>query len=299
MPTALAKITSTGIMMKPAMTRGSAGGTRATGPGLERIDLFGHPHRTQLGGIAGTNAAGENHRGQHRAQLEHDGLDQHARQEVDRNGSGELVSRLQRGNPAREPGDQQHDEKLPTPMFHASVIARGTQIFTSLRPRTSSTTSKLSLPIWETEVSEALPINRGTASTGEDINPRGECSCRGVSFEPHTPKSTPGSIRGSSPEVILFRRRWNSWFRRHGRDLPWRRTRDPYHIVVSEFMLQQTQVARVEWYYGRFLRHISLIPTGPWPRPRWYGNHGKGWDTIGERPTCIGWPLRWSTSETE
>jgi A/G-specific adenine glycosylase len=73
------------------------------------------------------------------------------------------------------------------------------------------------------------------------------------------PKSTPGSIRGSSPEVILFRRRLNSWFRRHGRDLPWRRTRDPYHIVVSEFMLQQTQVARVERYYGRFLRQYPTI----------------------------------------
>ena len=78
----------------------------------------------------------------------------------------------------------------------------------------------------------------------------------GCILNPMPPKSTPGSIRGSSPEVILFRRRLNSWFRRHGRDLPWRRTRDPYHIVVSEFMLQQTQVARVEWYYGRFLRHI-------------------------------------------
>ena len=73
------------------------------------------------------------------------------------------------------------------------------------------------------------------------------------------PKSTPGSIRGSSLEVILFRRRLNSWFRRHGRDLPWRRTRDPYHIVVSEFMLQQTQVARVEQYYGRFLRQYPTI----------------------------------------
>ena len=42
-----------------------------------------------------------------------------------------------------------------------------------------------------------------------------------------------------------FRRRLLRWFRRHGRDLPWRRTRDPYHVIVSEFMLQQTQVSRV------------------------------------------------------
>lgn len=73
------------------------------------------------------------------------------------------------------------------------------------------------------------------------------------------PKSTPGVTRGSSPEVIRFRRRLITWFRRHGRDLPWRRTRDPYHIVVSEFMLQQTQVSRVEQHYQRFLVQYPTI----------------------------------------
>lgn len=43
------------------------------------------------------------------------------------------------------------------------------------------------------------------------------------------------------------------WFGRAGRDLPWRRTRDPYAILVSEFMLQQTQVATVIPYYERWL----------------------------------------------
>ena len=42
-----------------------------------------------------------------------------------------------------------------------------------------------------------------------------------------------------------FRRRLLTWYRAHGRDLPWRRTNDPYHILVSEVMLQQTQVDRV------------------------------------------------------
>jgi A/G-specific adenine glycosylase len=50
-----------------------------------------------------------------------------------------------------------------------------------------------------------------------------------------------------------FRRSLQRWFRRHGRDLPWRRTRDPYAILVSEFMLQQTQVATVIPYYERWL----------------------------------------------
>jgi len=53
-----------------------------------------------------------------------------------------------------------------------------------------------------------------------------------------------------------FRRRLLSWYRRHGRDLPWRRTRDPYAILVSEFMLQQTQVATVIPYYHEWLRRF-------------------------------------------
>ena len=73
------------------------------------------------------------------------------------------------------------------------------------------------------------------------------------------PKSTPGVTRQRSPEILRFRRLLVAWFRRNGRDLPWRRTRDPYHIMVSEFMLQQTQVARVEQYYGNFLRQYPTI----------------------------------------
>ena len=48
------------------------------------------------------------------------------------------------------------------------------------------------------------------------------------------------------------------WFRAHGRDLPWRRTRDPYAILVSEVMLQQTQVARV---VPRYLAFLERWPT--------------------------------------
>lgn len=50
-----------------------------------------------------------------------------------------------------------------------------------------------------------------------------------------------------------------AWFRRHGRDLPWRNTRNPYHVLVSEVMLQQTQVSRVEGYYGRFLSEFPDV----------------------------------------
>ena len=46
------------------------------------------------------------------------------------------------------------------------------------------------------------------------------------------------------------------WYRRHRRDLPWRRTRDPYAIWVAEIMLQQTRVATVIPYYERFMRRF-------------------------------------------
>ena len=49
-----------------------------------------------------------------------------------------------------------------------------------------------------------------------------------------------------------------AWFAEHGRDLPWRRTRDPYAVLVSEVMLQQTQVARV---VPRYLGWLQRWPT--------------------------------------
>ena len=62
----------------------------------------------------------------------------------------------------------------------------------------------------------------------------------------------------ASPRLHHIQQTLIEWFRRHGRDLPWRRTRDPYRILVSEIMLQQTQVDRVLPKYHAF---ISLFPT--------------------------------------
>ena len=55
-----------------------------------------------------------------------------------------------------------------------------------------------------------------------------------------------------------FGARLRAWYRANSRDLPWRRTRDPYHILVSELMLQQTQVSRVVPKYHEF---IGRYPT--------------------------------------
>ncbi len=56
-----------------------------------------------------------------------------------------------------------------------------------------------------------------------------------------------------------FRRQLKQWYRAHARDLPWRRTADPYCIWVSEIMLQQTQVATVIPYYERFLESFPTV----------------------------------------
>jgi A/G-specific adenine glycosylase len=82
----------------------------------------------------------------------------------------------------------------------------------------------------------------------------------------------------SPRNTTVFRRRLLRWFRRHGRDLPWRRTRNPYHVIVSEFMLQQTQVSRVEAYYQRFLDRyptIEALASAP------AGMVRESWDGLG------------------
>jgi len=88
------------------------------------------------------------------------------------------------------------------------------------------------------------------------------------------PKSTPPH----AARTRLFSRRLLEWFRRHGRDLPWRRTRDPYRIVVSEFMLQQTQVARVKQYYPRFLKQFPTVEALAGAKP---GMVREAWEGLG------------------
>jgi A/G-specific adenine glycosylase len=59
--------------------------------------------------------------------------------------------------------------------------------------------------------------------------------------------------------LAAIRRRLLSWYETHKRDLPWRRTSDPYAIWISETMLQQTQVATVVPYYKRFMRTFPNV----------------------------------------
>ena len=60
-------------------------------------------------------------------------------------------------------------------------------------------------------------------------------------------------------ELAAFRKPLLAWFRQFRRDLPWRRTRDPYWVWLSEIMLQQTRVAAVIPYYERFLERFPNL----------------------------------------
>jgi A/G-specific adenine glycosylase len=77
---------------------------------------------------------------------------------------------------------------------------------------------------------------------------------------------------------LNFRRRLLAWFKRHGRDLAWRRTREPYQILVSEIMLQQTQVSRVEEYWPRFLKRFPSMSSLAKAPPR---QVREAWDGLG------------------
>jgi len=80
----------------------------------------------------------------------------------------------------------------------------------------------------------------------------------------HRQKAKGETDRPDTSEILdekrirVFQRRLLRWYTRHGRDLPWRHTRDPYRILVSEMMLHQTQVDRVIPKYNEWL---AVYPT--------------------------------------
>ncbi|MBL8229384.1 MAG: A/G-specific adenine glycosylase [Bryobacterales bacterium] len=67
------------------------------------------------------------------------------------------------------------------------------------------------------------------------------------------------TVEPAKPPYINFRRSLTQWYTSQKRDLPWRRTRDPYRIWISEIMLQQTRVAAVIPYYQRFLDRFPNV----------------------------------------
>src|SRR5262245_38939610 len=73
------------------------------------------------------------------------------------------------------------------------------------------------------------------------------------------PKYRDQAIRLSPRKTESLRKKLLDWYAAHRRDLPWRRTKDPYAVWVSEVMLQQTQVQTVIPYYLRFLEEFPTI----------------------------------------
>ena len=89
------------------------------------------------------------------------------------------------------------------------------------------------------------------------------------------------------------------WFAEHGRDLPWRRTRDPYAILVSEIMLQQTQVERVLPRYEAWLKRWPTVDSLAAAAPadvirEWqglgYNRRALNLHRAAERVAAGGWP---------
>jgi A/G-specific adenine glycosylase len=90
-----------------------------------------------------------------------------------------------------------------------------------------------------------------------------------------------------------------AWFAAHARDLPWRHTRDPYRILVSEVMLQQTQVARVVPRYLAFLERWPTVEALSAARPaevirEWqglgYNRRALNLHRAARRIAAEGWP---------
>jgi A/G-specific adenine glycosylase len=72
---------------------------------------------------------------------------------------------------------------------------------------------------------------------------------------------TDRQLEFSAAQKQVLRKRLLDWYSTHARDLPWRRSRDPYRVWISEIMLQQTQVATVGAYFDRFVRAFPDVKS--------------------------------------
>ncbi len=75
------------------------------------------------------------------------------------------------------------------------------------------------------------------------------------------PSTSPLPSNKAWPEAASLGKKLLSWYRAHKRDLPWRRTKDPYAILVSEAMLQQTRVEVVIPYFERWMERFPDVAT--------------------------------------
>src|SRR3989441_8941976 len=141
----------------------------------------------------------------------------------------------------------------------------------SASPRITSATRKAKRPAWPAARMNQRPasLRRSSVSSAPRAATRVSCVRMPRSSTPRARK--PKNAQG-------FTRRLLAWYAAAARDLPWRRTRDPYRVLVSEVMLQQTQVSRVAQYYPRFLERFPDLQTLARARPRAVR---EAWDGLG------------------
>src|ERR1017187_1446228 len=101
----------------------------------------------------------------------------------------------------------------------------------------------------------ARPAKTAAAGDGRARKPKAAARA------PGTREAQVPGVDGSAWEIDPgdFRGRLMAWYRTQARDLPWRNSNDPYHIWVSEIMLQQTRVAAVIEHYNEFLRRFPTL----------------------------------------
>ena len=103
------------------------------------------------------------------------------------------------------------------------------------------------------------------AKAGEKIIPAltppasGACSCPGSAAASVT--SVAPEEGGDTAAYAVFARALLAWFKENRRDLPWRRTYTPYHVWVSEIMLQQTQMERGVAYFNRWMERFPTLAS--------------------------------------
>ncbi len=105
-----------------------------------------------------------------------------------------------------------------------------------------------------------------TRSTARNAGPgaeRGRRRAPDVARAPHAPDTTGGVASGlpSASTTSALQAELAAWYAAVARDLPWRRTRDPYAIWISEAMLQQTRVETVVGYWQRFLAAFPTVTS--------------------------------------
>lgn len=93
----------------------------------------------------------------------------------------------------------------------------------------------------------------------QHLSPLAIGRCESVAASVYETNCTPFPHLPSNTFATRFGRILVRWFERHHRDFPWRRTRDPYAIWVSEVMLQQTQAVTVVPYFERFLQRFPNV----------------------------------------